>query len=699
MTSHKIVFLAVLLCGLLSAFEVSDYLYSEETNVSVAYANFTLDGTDYSIVKLNGVDTFLLEDDVPLSDQADIESILHAYYMKTYYPSEDDIDGLRALIKQFNDSRNNGYDFKNKEEYSCRDEVLLSNGKITVSGQPVICKDNESCTKNAMLLFSVYGEGLGLGSASAIITPLMEFTPNSLLMDELLANYTKRLDDMGPENVLDTVSYIKDTSGQLEGLSKKIEGTIFRTPRLNDTADRKACQLKCWAICPSFDLDQDAAKGIKSKAEDIYSNLGPLNDYATVAETLYTNTATRMERVKTDNTVLYYSDLFGPINRSGSAAINYTGETLTHVQNRSLGQKLDDLKSLHVTIPEDISSKTFDNLETDINQYKLLTVTVNNMSDELMAVYNSARDAKNTENSLMLVLQSKDLDAVSMKSLELLQNQTDDLNAQFRDGLTLAQLEALTANYTVLTAKAQDLLKSESDTPASRVLLLFRGFARRVNTGIAAVVEKTDLMPRESVPSSAALSGFSALVFLSFASMAVLLFLYIFSTARFTIPRTGHILGMTLLVLLIFILTFSVFMYLFLGKTATDASFPEFLADFSSRNSSSIVVDLRNASFSDAGAMSGCASSLASSFEAKNRSWTIYTLTADKCAMTNMSGDSSNSTVDACLAAADKDQSDFVLGYSETNEPPRFSIIYDSKAVILANTEYYDSCPLVALFS
>ncbi|MDD5172283.1 MAG: hypothetical protein PHF60_04580 [Candidatus ainarchaeum sp.] len=699
MTSHKIAFLALLVCSLISAFNVADYLYPEEKNVSVSYTNFTIDGTDYAIVKLNNVETFLLQDDVPMTDQADLEIALHAYYTSTYYPSEAEIQELRDLIKKFNDSRNDGYDFKNKEEYICRNDVLLSNGKITVSGVPVICKDNESCTKNAMLLFSVYGEGLGLGSATAIIDPLMDFTPNSLRMDELLANYTTRLDAMDQDNVVSTIGYIKDTSGELEDLADIIESSLFRTPRLNDSADRKACQLKCWAICPSFDLDQEAAQDIQSEASSIYSKLGPLSGYSTVANNIYNKTTTRMEHVKNENTATYYTDLFKPLNKTGQAAISYAEETLVHVQNRTLSQKLDDLKSLHVTIPEDIDAHNFATLDADIGQYKTLAANVTNMSNELMLIYNESRDAKNTENALLLVLESKDLDPIALRSLELLTNQTEDLNAQFRDGLTLTQLESLEQNYSALTAKAQDLLKSESDTPASRVLLMFRGFARKVNTGIATVAEKTDLMPKESIPESAALSGFSAIVFLSLAAMALLFFLYLFSTVQFTIPKTGHILGAAFLVVLMLLLAFSVFLYLFLGKTATDASLPEFLADFSDKNSSSIVVDLSSVSFSDSKAMSSCATMLANSFSQKNRSWTLYTISDDKCTITPMNGTASNSSASACYLAANEDQSYFMLGYSETNPPPKFSIIYDNKAEIMANTEYYNSCPLVALFS
>jgi hypothetical protein len=55
--------------------------------------------------------------------------------------------------------------------------------------------------------------------------------------------------------------------------------------------------------------------------------------------------------------------------------------------------------------------------------------------------------------------------------------------------------------------------------------------------------------------------------------------------------------------------------------------------------------------------------------------------------------------VSECMGMADNESSSFHFGYSSDNEPPRFSIIYENKAQINANMDYYDSCPLVSLFS
>jgi hypothetical protein len=52
-----------------------------------------------------------------------------------------------------------------------------------------------------------------------------------------------------------------------------------------------------------------------------------------------------------------------------------------------------------------------------------------------------------------------------------------------------------------------------------------------------------------------------------------------------------------------------------------------------------------------------------------------------------------------CLDDVDGADSSFVLGYSSKNEPPKFSVIYRNRAEINANLDYYESCPLMALFS
>ncbi|VVC02601.1 Uncharacterised protein [Candidatus Bilamarchaeum dharawalense] len=699
MTSPKAVAFLLLFAGLISALNLSPYFLAGETNVSIAYTNFTIDNVNYSIVKFANVETFLLKNQQIITDQAEFNSVLYTYYVKTYYPNQTEIDDLKAAITTFNNSRNDGYDFKNKEEYVCRDDILLSNGKIKIFNQPVICSDNTSCAKNAMLLFSVYGEGLGLGSATPLIAPLMDFTPSSLKMDGLMINYTTMLDNMTDDTLVSTLEYIKTTSPEIKTLSNKIEYTIFRTPKLNDTADRKACQYKCYALCPSFDLDQNAADLIASRSNALASKIAPLKNANSTAAQMYNRTMVRMDYATNTAIAENYTKIFKPLNETGNATITFAKETLQHVLDPVLSQKLFTLQSLHTSIPASIAQRNFTNLDADILKYKNLTADITTLSNHSMEQYTKTLNAKNIENSLVLVLETRDLDPITMSSLDILKNQTEDLNAQFRDGLSLVDLQSLEGNYTDLSEQAQSLLQNEKDSPAKKAISMFRGFARRINVGIAALADNTNFIPRSEIPDNPwVLGAFSLVTFFSFASLVILFFLYIFALNNFRVPKTSHIIAVALLSILVVLFLFSAFLFMFLGKTSTSATLTEFMNDFDSKQSAAILVDLRNATVTDAQAMQNCAQKLASEFADQNKTWTMYTVTPNTCTITPQYGTNTSSTPADCELNATNSESSFILGYSDVKDALKFSIIYENKAEVFADKEYYDSCPLISMF-
>jgi hypothetical protein len=701
MNSQKSVVLLLLLVAVASAFDATQYFYSSESDVTVSYSNFTLNGNAYSIVKFNGVDTFLLKGDTPVTSEAEIENVIHSHYLKTNYPNQSEIDDLKDLVQKFNDSRNDGYDWKNKEEYLCRDDVLFANGKISVSGEPVTCVDEESCEKNALLLFAAYGEGLGLGSAQPLYDALYAFAPPSFKMDAILANYSTRLENMNETNLEDTLDYISGTVDDLYEYSDDIESTIFRSPRRNDSEDKDDCYLTCFAICPSFDLDQETLGDIEDAVDELSGKIAPLSGYESTSSSIYNNTKSRMNYSVTEALASNYTGQFNKLNSSAGIIISSGTEATTHVLNTSLYNKLDSLKKLQASIPDDIELRDFDTTANDLENFEKYMDDVEEGSEVLLGQYNETRNAKNLANSIVIVLETKDLDPVALGSFKLLKNKTSDLDATFRDGLTLAELAGLEENYTALVGEGQDLLKKETDMPANRVLLLFRGFARNVNEGISNVAEDTDVISNQEISDNKMLTlgVFSGLLFVSLGSIVVLAFLYVLATSRFVIPQTGQILASAFVSVIVVLLAFSAFTYLFLSKTSNEATLNEFISDFETKNSTAIVVDLQDTSYSDALAMNACAGSLADTFGGKNKSWTIYRISGSSCISTDEYGQNRTLTVDECWANAENEGSSFELGYSSANEPPKFSIIYENKAMIRANLNYYESCPLVSLFS
>ncbi len=700
MDSRKSAILLLLLVSLVSAFDATQYLYPTEEDVTISYTNFTIAKDTYSIVSIEGEETFLLKKGEPMSDKKKIEEVLYAYYSDKYYPTDEEIEELRDLIRQFNESRNDGYDWKNKEEYLCRNEILFANGKITMNGKPVKCIDEESCEQNAMLLFAAYGDGLGLGSVEPLYDAIYEFAPASFAMDWLLGNYTQMLNNLTEDNIVETIDYIKDTADDLKKYSETVEKTIFRTPRLDDEDDRDDCYLRCFAICPSFDLDQSAAQDLKEAAQDLSDKIEPLADYVDLASEIYERSVARINYATTESAASRYADEFALLSESGNKTIILGKAATTRVLDTSLQGKVDQLETLHVSIPEDIEIRDFSTVEGDLNAYEDLIADITEKSAAVLEVYNQTRNAKNMANSLLVVLETKDLDPVSMTAFELLKNDTADLDAKFRDGLTVEELADLEQEYLDLIVGGKKLLRKESQMPATRVLVLFRGFARNVNEGIASVAQDTNVIAPQEIPDNSMLilGLFSAVLFLSLASILLLLFLYVMTTSNFVIPKTSQIVAAAFVSLFVLLLGFSIFTYMFLTKTSSDATLTEFMADFDSKNSTAIVVDLTGTSYSDSVAMNACASSLADVLEDQNKSWTIYRITASSCIKSTPSVEQTLS-VSECWEMSDNEMSLFELGYSPSNEPPKFSVIYENKAQIRANLDYYDSCPLVALFS
>ncbi len=701
MYSHKCTILLLLLASLAFPFDVAEYFYSTEKDVTVAYNDFTLDGTKYSIVSLNGAETFLLKENEPLTEESEIEDALYSYYIQMHYPSEEEIDELKNLTKQFNDSRNDGHDWKNKEEYLCRDEILFANGKITISGEPVRCVDEESCQQNALLLFAAYGEGLGLGSAEPLYEALLDFAPSSFAMDDILNNYAEKLENLSEDSVVETIDYITSTTDELEDYSDDIESTIFRTPRLDDQADKDACYLKCYAICPSFDIDTDLLDDLNDAASALKTKIAPLSGYESKAAMIYSNSIARIEYSTTEALAEEYTEDFEALNATAETVVPMGEQASTYILNNSLKQKVDTLKSLQVSITDDIDARDFNTTAGDLETFEGLLGEVKNASEVILEQYNKTKNAKNMANSIILVLDTKDLDPVSKGSLDLLKNRTADLDAEFHDGISMDQLASLEGNYTAIVEDGQKLLKKENDMPATKVLLLFRGFARNVNEGIATVAEETDVIEPQEIPDNTltTLGLFSTILFLSLGSIILLVFLYVIGTTKFVVPKTGQIVASAFVSLLVLLLGFSVFTYFLLSKTSTDATLTEFLTDFDAKESTAIVVDLKNTAYSDAVAMESCADQLAETFEERNKTWMIYRISANTCTTIDSSGTESSHSATECWNMVGNESSTFELGYSSSNEPPKFSVIYVNKAQIKANLDYYDSCPLESLFS
>ncbi len=682
-----------------AAFDVNDYLYEEETAESVGYTDFTLDGTAYSIVSISGEKTFLLKEGSPVNSSSEIEDVVSRYYEMEYYPSEEEIDELEELIERYNDSRNDGQKFAGKEEYVCR-SVIFIDGRVKSGPDPIYCRnedDEEMCKFASMLMYQFLSSVSGappVASYDDLLGPIKEFGFASYGTDTILDNIDSRLNEAKADKskIYDALTYIDDSIPTLEGYIEDVEDTLFGWTKT------KGCDTNHWCLCPDIDLDEDALGDLDDYVDELLGKVGPFSECSSVAASINSNTAARFTHYGEELLASDYGLEFGPLADEGKEVIEKTDEILTHVSNATLSSDLERLKELNSSITSKINERNFTNLEFDISEYEYALSKVDSASSSIILLYSDVGDAKNTADALMLVLSSRDMQGYSGEKVNEFSQQIEEFNVLFSTKLTVDELSALKDSYDRIISEGNELIAIQQTEPTYGSFLAFRGFAKDVNEGLSAFAERSELAEPASFTENETLAfgGFATIVFVSFSALCIILFLSLMLSRRFFNAKVRVITLSVFVFFLIIIGVFSFGLYYYMDKTAVDATVGEFMEDFEEKESAAIAMDLAGLSGREASSIEGCGMTLYSSLIEKNKSVTVYRIYADSCVK---SSDGSNETqaLWECEEALDSEDAVVMLTYSTQNENPEFSTVYKTEAVVKANSDYYTTCPVIAL--
>lgn len=704
MKSSMLVLFLVLLISSVNSFDPSDYLYSSETASSVSYENFTLNGKDYSIVKISGSEAFLIEEGKLIQDKSQIEKAIYDHYLSKYYPSSSELKNIEDLLDAYNASRNDGNKFPKKEEYVCRD-VLFADGRVKTGNKPVICKpDLDNCNYSAMFLYSYLSAATGMppvGSWTDLRPDIKKFSFASYYTDYILENATSKLEDAKEDDMYDALKYIKDYIPELKSNLTDIEGTKYGWKK---SGSSWTIDSSHWAICPPLDLNDSALTKLESDTGTLLTKMAPFNKYKSVASSLHTSTGARLKFHTEETNATYFSSIFNPLSAQAAPVISLSDLTLARISNSSLKSDASSLKSLHSKINSSIKSKDFSTIESDLAKYKTLIPKVNKSCHEAYKIYNQSVAAKNSADSLVFILETKELDPLTRNEFENLKNKTSDLDSAFIDGLDPQKYIAFVSNYTDISNQANSILRKSRESPGSMMFLNFRSFARKVNNGLAAFIESSDVMTAKEVPEKKALTfgGFSFLTFITLGAICLLMFLALLVMRHLMKPSARFILVVVFLIAILSLTAFSAFLFVYLDRTSTDVDIEEFLIDLSNKENVSVLVDLSNAPYGARSPMKSCGSSLGTSFYESNKTVNLYVLDSSGCSIQTFSQDgnkTTTSTTAACLQSVGNESSVITVNHSSSLMKPKFSIIYTSRAHIAADSSYYNSCPLRAIFN
>ncbi len=662
------------------SFQVSDYLFENESMNDVSFINFTKDDLNYSIVYLNDDPILLLEENIPISNESKIVEIARNYYYSAYFPDQEALDELKSLITQFNDTRNDGYGstFKNKEEYFCRENSLFSDGRIKDKGVPQYCNSDEGCLKVSRVVFAVYSEPLRWSDFDYIHNQIKQFSLSSYEVDWILNNYTEKLDTITPETAVEVLTYIRDNADDIKTKVNNMETSVFRFPKLSDPDDVDLCSAQgCYGLCPVIDIEEDIVDSIKNKAQDLLDSLGPLTNIDPFVDSLVQNARNRITFREETLLAAEYMKEYNKISPEAESVLSLAETATTKVDDGLLKRKYDELRLLHASIPNDVSARVFDSVPSDLDKYGALVSEVRSLSKDAMSYYNAAKQKKNKATILLEMVKTSIKTPVSKKLLVDLETRLDQLNSDFKDGLTKDEWQSLENRYSELIVELNQLLDKQSSNPSQSVFLLLKSAANEINQQTS----RFDLT--QNTPEI-----LSVIFVLGSLGLLTLVFLHIVSFLKLSVPKYLFVFGTWFVSMAIAILLFYGVLYIFM--TGENSQSISDYAKLIERNKElALIVDLDSApSLSDKEVLKSCAEEVFSNAKEKKYVAKVAEIEGSQCILLTPDG---ASTVSADQCTSLDTATVFELEYSQEAE---FIPVNIKRAIIKGDLDYYESCPV-----
>lgn len=690
-------FLLFSVCFPVSVSDYAKYLYKSEDVNLTTIENFTIDASNYSMVKYSGTPVLLYKNELLLNDINQITLAIQKYYKNNFYVNQSELDDIRNLLIAYNQSRNDGQKYLGKEEYACR-EALLLNG-FNYGGSKIYCDSTENCSKVAIVFYTApYTEGVRRQYDLPTTTNLLRaFATASYGNDQVLKDDISLLDNISESNINSSLNQISSSVSLLGQYKNTIEGTIFRTPVGDSSgADWKKCiEQNCFAICPDLSLNGSVLNQINSNVTTLISRIGPYINYQSVAQSTYLSTNSRLNYTDNEKMTVYYTNVYLPLFDDATQTASSADYMLSLIASTSLQTKVSRLKELSLSINQSIAGRNFTGIESDLDEYTKLTSAIKTSLPKLQAYYNATISAKKETDVAIFKLYLQDLSVENKARFEKVRTYVSSLDNLFKSGeATETQLSTLADSYKNATKAADSINQAEQSKPTS-ILSRFRTFSRNINSALASSLPYFKIDNAAILKSKSFVFGsLSVAIFISlFAGVAFLSVIYytVFGLSKSILKRA--IFAFFLFILLFGALLVSAIFHVYLEKTVDSAQLGEFLSDLKVQKQAVVFIDTTNSTAGDINNdMVSCGLSLANSLSNKSISTTVYQYTNGSCSLVTKDSQT-DLPVSQCVSNT-KSNPAFVIRYSPTKPGAIFGAIYDIKAYLTGDQLYYKSCAI-----
>ncbi len=655
------------------AFSPLNYTYENET-VNLSEYNFTLDGQNYTIFYFNETPVFLYRwgDVNPITDLNEIENILFKHFSQNYYLNQSDIEYIKERLEVFNESRNNGDQFRGIEEYACRRELgeaLPTPSNLDIYGGTIY--DFYA----TYLCMSDFGDAIGCTRKEDIKPYVVSFFENSYGIDRDLSNIYLMLDNMSPSNVYEYLINIENNISSIEKEVSEIKKSRFRLP----IGGTKECP-DCWGVCAELVVNQTALNEIKEKVDELKNKTYFLGNYKEMSNTIFNETKNRLEYLKTKNLKDYYSTKLSIIVEDWNKKKPLVDESLSLINNKTIAYLKTRIETLIDEINGSLQNNSFDDLEEKINETEHLVDKIDDKALNNKNLYLAIVSESNKVENMFLLLKEYGED------LSPYEDKKKYLDANFVKGISAEKAVEFLDEYknlsTTLSNKVKDRRKAEFGGN------ILNAIVRSMTNSVYQLIEDLPYEKRKAYVNNLPLI-MAIISALSIASLAtwVMIYKYVIDYKKYS-SKKNKMAYMTIMFAVVAVLILAGLLTFFLFDGAINhGRVSDFLYLVKSSPSVTLVLDLSNADQSKKEAIENCGNLILSELQSYGKEVTYITLYNSFCKV----NETSYGTKEDCLNAI---------------KPPYIMLSYDKEVVynsrtageisleVKGNSAYFDKCPV-----
>jgi len=672
-----IVILAVLLLAQASfAFAPSDYLYQNETALSINSSGFMLNGTPYTMVKMSGKDTFLLRNDEPVQNASEIKAVLFQYYSETLYPTDSELSSIHSMLRAFNDSRNA------KTKYGNSEDICVRSTGLTIRD----CTDYFTCLQLGSLVCALQGS-TGC-DPELLATYTLEYNMNLKQLSSQYSDVEANFNAITQSNIDSKLAAIIARVPDLKNSSQKITKSKLMFPeKLEDCPD-------CIGICPIPPFNYTALDSAKSRMEALRTRLAPLTGIDAGSAALAANTKARLDYKVNLHLNDYYSKDFAAFRKANNATITNAVKAAAMFTGSSFNTDVDAMLAKEQEINQRIAGNNFTGMNQSYDQYQDIVKRIAIVLPNVTKVYKSALDEKETASDTLIKAEWRvdKSNADMVLKLSSLKQKQAQLDAEYAPPMALAGYGGMYDDYSSLANYSARLL---SDASAARTNSLYIFAAALAKNGVDSAIDLASMVTPITYQTrrnyaSYVPTAMLAIIDFSILCLALVLFIWVVVTFR-SVFRTRAVLfawGAALMVFIALLAIGSAGFYYLVSKASETASFSDFMSAVNEQNDMAVMVYATTAPKSALPNMRACAQNVSDVAKRLKKSATVYEMAGQNCTIGNRT-----MSADDCWAMI-RDVPLVQLKYSQTNKTPQFYTVFEKTAVVTGDAGYMTRCDI-----